>query len=425
MATGPLPAADCRPAGTVLVPWSRADPRIATAAGYPETDLGLAERFALWCGQHWRYRPGHGWLRYDGTRWVLDQHGHVIDAELHQVVRAVTELETLRIGAGSDLRTAAARERRRRWGRACETPTRMDAALRLARALPGLCIPEDSVGRRPLRGQHPLRVPAPENWRCRPGPGRALLHRPHRRTRRPDRDQPGAARGPDPPSRRRPERRGVPGPLVRVRPDRVHGRRGVHVHLRGRLLRQEHPAVGVHHDDGLLRRHRLPRRVHPPPHRRRPHPRADAPGRQTVHPHPRGRRHPPGRRPGQTDRRRRPGRGPAAAPQPGHLPTHLQAHLHRQRPRPRPGRRPGPTPPAAAAAGRRPRAPRRPHASNTTSKRPSPGGPRCWPSRSAAPPPGSPTARTCPPCGPRPRSPPASPTTWPRWTPWPTGGPNA
>ena len=62
MATGPRPAADWRPAGTVLVPWSRADPRIATAAGYPETDLGLAERFALWCGERWRYRPGHGWL---------------------------------------------------------------------------------------------------------------------------------------------------------------------------------------------------------------------------------------------------------------------------------------------------------------------------------------------------------------------------
>lgn len=144
MATGPLPAADCRPAGTVLVPWSRADPRIATAAAYPETDLGLAERFALWCGDRWRHRPGHGWLRYDGTRWVLDEHGQVIDAELHQVVRAVTELEALKVGAGSDLRTAAARDRRRRWGRSCETPTRMDAALRMARALPGLCIPEDT-----------------------------------------------------------------------------------------------------------------------------------------------------------------------------------------------------------------------------------------------------------------------------------------
>ena len=142
MSTLPAPIPSASRASTVVAPWSRADPRVATAAAYPETDLGLAERFALWWGHRWRYRPGHGWLRYQGTHWVLDDHGHSIDADMHQVVRAVTDLETQRFTPGADLRSATARDRRRRWGRSCETPARMDAALRLARALPNVTLVE-------------------------------------------------------------------------------------------------------------------------------------------------------------------------------------------------------------------------------------------------------------------------------------------
>ncbi|NCD18218.1 MAG: hypothetical protein EOL91_13130, partial [Actinobacteria bacterium] len=54
----------------------------------PETDLGLAERFVLWCGDHWRYRPGIGWMRYDGVRWAWDEHGHHARTEVQQVIRA-------------------------------------------------------------------------------------------------------------------------------------------------------------------------------------------------------------------------------------------------------------------------------------------------------------------------------------------------
>ncbi len=123
------------------MPWSKADARVAAAASLPESDLGLAERFALWFGPTWRYRPGHGWMHYDGRRWALDAHGQTAVAHMLQVVRAVTELEPARLGReGSELRAAAARDRRRRWATSCETPRHLDAALRLAQALPGMLI---------------------------------------------------------------------------------------------------------------------------------------------------------------------------------------------------------------------------------------------------------------------------------------------
>jgi len=125
-------------AGRVHVPWHRSDPRAVEASLLPETDLGLAERFALWCGDTWRYRPGIGWMRYDGRRWVWDEHGHDVRAAMQQVVRAVTELEAATLPAvAGDGRRRSARDQRRAWGRACETPRRIDAALDCAVALPG------------------------------------------------------------------------------------------------------------------------------------------------------------------------------------------------------------------------------------------------------------------------------------------------
>jgi len=137
--------------GRVWVPWAITDPRVPTAAYMPETDLGLAERFVLWCGDHWRYRPGIGWMRYDGVRWAWDEHGHHARTEVQQVVRAVSELEaeTLPAITGDDRRRTA-RDRRRQWARTCETPRRVLAALECAETLPGMCVSEDAWDPDPL-----------------------------------------------------------------------------------------------------------------------------------------------------------------------------------------------------------------------------------------------------------------------------------
>ena len=142
----PLPARPRRrpvPPGRVTVPWATGDPRAREAAALPETDLGLAERFALWCGQAWRYRPGIGWMGYDGTRWVADEHGHTVRAAMHQVVRAVVEVEADTLAPLSgDGRRRSPRQLRQAWGRTLETPRRVDAGLECAQTLPGVSTPE-------------------------------------------------------------------------------------------------------------------------------------------------------------------------------------------------------------------------------------------------------------------------------------------
>jgi len=134
-----------RPAipGRVSVPWPGGDPRARESAALPETDLGLAERFALWCGEAWRYRPGIGWMGYDGTRWACDEHGQRVRAAMHQVVRAVGDLEADTLAPLSgDGRRRSPRQLRQAWGRTLETPRRVDAGLELAQTLPGISTPE-------------------------------------------------------------------------------------------------------------------------------------------------------------------------------------------------------------------------------------------------------------------------------------------
>jgi len=151
----PLPTNPAAPPpdtpGRVHIPWHPDDPRLPTAANLPETDLGLAERFVLWCGDHWRFRPGIGWMRYDGVRWVWDEHGHHARTEVQQVVRAISELEAHSLPALSgDGRRRSARDLRRQWARSCETPRRILAALECAETLPGMCVGEDDWDPDPL-----------------------------------------------------------------------------------------------------------------------------------------------------------------------------------------------------------------------------------------------------------------------------------
>ena len=137
--------------GRVVVPWEVYDPRVFHAAQMPETDLGLGERFLLWCGEDWRYRPGLGWMHYDGQRWRWDEHGRAARAAIQAVVRAVTELEADALPAvAGDGRRRSAREQRRAWGRSCETPRRMAAALESAETLPGASAEEVSWDADPL-----------------------------------------------------------------------------------------------------------------------------------------------------------------------------------------------------------------------------------------------------------------------------------
>ena len=107
----------------------------------PETDLGLGERFLLWHGADWRYRPGVGWMHWDGRRWAWDGHGRAVRADMQMVVRAITELESDALPAISgDGRRRSAREQRRGWGRSCETPRRIASALESAETLPGAAV---------------------------------------------------------------------------------------------------------------------------------------------------------------------------------------------------------------------------------------------------------------------------------------------
>ncbi|WP_407343543.1 phage/plasmid primase, P4 family [Pengzhenrongella phosphoraccumulans] len=129
--------------GRVVVPWRANDHRVLAAADLPETDLGLSERFALWCGADWRYRPGIGWMGYDGLRWCWDEHDQGVRAAIAHVVRSVSELEAGALPALSgDGRRRSAREQRKQWGRSCETPRRMMAALECAQTLPGTTVHE-------------------------------------------------------------------------------------------------------------------------------------------------------------------------------------------------------------------------------------------------------------------------------------------
>lgn len=137
--------------GRVLVPWQEHDPRVFHAAQMPETDLGLGERFLLWHGQDWRCRPGVGWMHYDGQRWRPDAQGRSARAAMQAVVRAVIELEADALPAvAGDGRRRSAREQRRSWGRSCETPRRMSAALESAETLPGASVDEDAWDADPL-----------------------------------------------------------------------------------------------------------------------------------------------------------------------------------------------------------------------------------------------------------------------------------
>lgn len=129
--------------GRVVVPWDPGDPRAYQAAGVPETDLGLGERFLIWCGHDWRYRPGVGWMHFDGRRWQWDERGRAVRAAMQAVVRAVTELEAEALPAiAGDGRRRSAREQRRAWGRSCETPRRIASALESAETLPGVAVEE-------------------------------------------------------------------------------------------------------------------------------------------------------------------------------------------------------------------------------------------------------------------------------------------
>lgn len=142
----PLPLPRIGPGeGRVVVPWPAHDPRVFHAAAMPETDLGLGERFLLWCGEDWRYRPGMGWMHYDGLRWRFDEQGRAARAAMQAVIRAVTELESEALPAiAGDGRRRSAREQRRAWGRSLETPRRVAAALESAETLPGASADEDA-----------------------------------------------------------------------------------------------------------------------------------------------------------------------------------------------------------------------------------------------------------------------------------------
>lgn len=99
-----------------------------TAAHYPETDAGNAELFAFLHGDRVRYDHGRArWLIWDRHRWAPDATG--------ELVRLAIDTARTRMKAASDL-YGEARDRAYKWAVGSESAAKIEAMLKLTRALP-------------------------------------------------------------------------------------------------------------------------------------------------------------------------------------------------------------------------------------------------------------------------------------------------
>ena len=113
-----------------------------TAADFPLTDTGLAERFARQHGADVRYCYSWcKWLAWDGTRWKLDD-GGAVDQLGKLTVRSIL------LEAASEPDDDA-RKRLVAFAKSAESVARRDAMLKLARSEPPIPIQPDALDRDP------------------------------------------------------------------------------------------------------------------------------------------------------------------------------------------------------------------------------------------------------------------------------------
>lgn len=94
---------------------------------HPLTDVGNAERLvSMFSGQMLWCHPFGCWYVWDGTRWVRDESG---GAPVYQ--RAIETVRAMKESNSDDVR---------KWGGKCESKSRLNAMVELAKVLPGVAI---------------------------------------------------------------------------------------------------------------------------------------------------------------------------------------------------------------------------------------------------------------------------------------------
>lgn len=108
-----------------------------------DTDLGNARRMVRLAGQWLRYNPALGWLVWDNRCWARDDLERVYGAARHvtheMYAEALAEPDL-------DSRTAAVK-----WAMQSENRARLEAMVRLARTMPEVAVPLDSLDQHPYQ----------------------------------------------------------------------------------------------------------------------------------------------------------------------------------------------------------------------------------------------------------------------------------
>lgn len=110
------------------------DPETGERVNHPLTDLGNAERLVrmfvgemLWC------HPFNCWYYWDGTRWCKDDTG---GAPVYQ--RAIQTVRAMKASTSKDVQ---------KWGVRCESKSRINSMVELAKVLPGVAVVPNQLDR--------------------------------------------------------------------------------------------------------------------------------------------------------------------------------------------------------------------------------------------------------------------------------------
>lgn len=142
------PTGDIAVGATVLV-----DPDAASAAAQcARTELGVAERWALFCGAHWRWtwmgEDAGYWRRWDGRLWRRATDGDVIQTLVAVIREGMQRLELPHLAPARDVRehenpVQVAKDEHIKVARSFETASKLRAIAQLLRAIPGVSVTAD------------------------------------------------------------------------------------------------------------------------------------------------------------------------------------------------------------------------------------------------------------------------------------------
>ena len=102
----------------------------APSAGFVDTDMANAERFARLHADVVFHTPECGWLIYDGKRWCIDEQGQVMRLAKQTARKIFSELEHAQNAQEKELF---------KWARQSQSKDRLNAMLALAQSEPGIC----------------------------------------------------------------------------------------------------------------------------------------------------------------------------------------------------------------------------------------------------------------------------------------------